>query len=178
MHRCSIDDEGGEDDVELAMQQEEEDIQSDPVRRQHFKYNDYSTLVNSHPSMFLDENGNQVANLNFAPAEGKVPTSMLDLKGWDVKSWPCLLPDGKFGRDFKRKVKLTNQNYFQQRILNVDERFAKTPGFIFAAMSHVEAERLRANANLSGHRGQRNCQRGSLLGSDPSRFFVGGRAAP
>merc|ERR1712020_768670 len=108
------------------------------------------------PSMFLDENGNQTANLNFAPAEGKVPTSFLDLKDWDIKSWPTLLPDGKFGRDFKRKVKLTNQNYFQQRILNVDERFAKTPGFIFAAMSHIEAERLRANANLSGHRGQRH----------------------
>ena len=30
---------------------------------------------------------------------------MLDLKGWDIKSWPTLFPDGKFGRDYKRKVK-------------------------------------------------------------------------
>ena len=98
----------------------------------------------------------QVANLNFAPAEGKVPTSFLDLRDWDTKSWPGLFPDGKFGRDWKRRVKLTNQNFFQQRLLNKDERFAQTPGWIFAAMSHVEAERLRSNANLSGFRGRRH----------------------
>ena len=59
------------------MEKEEEDIQNDPVRRQHFKYNEFSAIVNGHPTIFLDENGNQTANLNFAPAEGKVPTSFL-----------------------------------------------------------------------------------------------------
>ena len=63
-----------------------------------------------------------MTNLDFAPGEGKKPTSFLDLKHWDVKSWPMLLPDGKFGLDHaERKVKLTRQNYFQQRILNVDD---------------------------------------------------------
>ena len=99
---------------------------------------------------------NQVTNLDFAPGEGKKPTSFLDLKHWDVKSWPMLLPDGKFGLDYERKVKLTRQNYFQQRLLNVDDRFAKTPGWVFGAMSVVEADRLRANANLTGMKGKRN----------------------
>ena len=168
------DDDEGEDDMEGVMEQEEEDIQSDPVRRQHFTYNQYSALVNGHPEIFLNSEGNQVANLDFAPAEGKVPTSFLDLKDWDIKSWPTLLPDGKFGRDFKRKVKLTNQNYFQQRILNVDERFAKTPGFVFGAMSHVEAERLRNNANLTGYKGKRSEVPGGQLSyevKDPLTVF-------
>ena len=69
---------------------------------------------------------NQVTNLDFAPGEGKKPTSFLDLKHWDVKSWPMLLPDGKFGLDYERKVKLTRQNYFQQRLLNVLSRPGKT----------------------------------------------------
>ena len=38
---------------------------------------------------------------------------------------------------------------------DVDDRFAKTPGYLFGAMSFVEAERLRANANLTGMRGKR-----------------------
>ena len=149
-------DDEGEDDMEGVMAQEEEDIQNDPVRRQHFQYNQYSALVNGHPEIFLDSDGNRVANLDFAPAEGKTPTSFIDLKDWDVKSWPSLFPDGKFGRDWKRKVKLTNQNYFQQRILNQDERFEKDKGFVFGSMSHVEAERLRCNANLTGHKGKRS----------------------
>ena len=163
-----------EEDLEGVMDQEEEDVQNDPVRRQHFKYNEYSTLVNGHPEMFLDDDGKQVANLNFAPAEGKVPASFLNMRDWDTKSWPTLLPDGKFGRDHKRPVKLTNQNYFQQRLLNVDERFAKTPGWVFGAMSHVEAERLRNNANLTGFRGKRSERPGGQMSyvlNDPLVVF-------
>ena len=50
----------GEDEMEIAIREEEEDIQNDPVRRQHFDYNEFSTLVNGHPDMFLDSEGNQV----------------------------------------------------------------------------------------------------------------------
>ena len=149
-------DEEGEDEMEIAVAQEEEDIQNDPVRRHHFNYNEFSALVNGHPDIFLDSEGNQMANLDFAPGEGKKPTSFLDQKHWDIKSWPTLLPDGKFGISHERKVKLTKQNYFQQRLLNVDDRFAKTPGYLFGAMSVVEAERLRSNANLTGMKGKRN----------------------
>ena len=104
-----------------------------------------------------------MAKLDFAPAEGKVPVNFMDQKHWDIKSWPTLHIDGKFGRDHKRKVKLSTQNYFQQRILNVDQRFARTPGYIFAAMSHVEAERLRSNANLSGYKGKRTVEEGGQV---------------
>merc|ERR1712020_73493 len=125
-------DDEGEDEMEIAVEQEEEDIQNDPVRRQHFNYNEYSALVNGHPDIFLDSEGNQVANLDFAPGEGKRPTRALDMKDWVVKGWPTLLPDGKFGLNHKRSVKLTRQNFFHQRILNVDDRFRKTSGFIFS----------------------------------------------
>ena len=86
-----------------------------------------------------------------------------------------LLPDGKFGLDHaERKVKLTRQNYFQQRILNVDDRFAKTPGFIFGAMSVVEADRLRSNANLTGMKGKKKVGPGGRVTyqlDDPCSVF-------
>ena len=168
------DNEAGEDEMEIAVEQELEDIESDPVRRQHFNYNEYSTLVNGHPDIFLNSEGNQVADLDFAPGEGKKPTSFLDQKDWDLKSWPMLLPDGKFGFHWERRKKLTRQQYFQQRLLNVDDRFAGTPGYLFGAMSMVEAERLRKNANLTGMKGKRTVGPGGKVSyqlEDPCTVF-------
>ena len=54
----------GESEMEIAMREEQEDIQNDPVRRQHFDYNEFSTLVNAHPDMFLDSEGNEVLKLS------------------------------------------------------------------------------------------------------------------
>ena len=167
-----------EDELEVELKRDQEDIQNDVVRRQHFDYSENSVLVNGHPEIFLNDDGNQVAKdgLDFAPAEGKVPQNFLDKENWDVDSWPTLHPDGKFGRDHKRKVKLTPQQYFLQRILNKDDRFAKTPGYVFAAMSHVEAARLRCNANLSGYRGKKTTEgdgQTSYVLKDPFSVFDG-----
>ena len=167
-------DDDDEDAMDIAVEQEEEDIQNDPVRRQHFNYNEYSTLVNGHPDIFLNDEGNQVANLDFAPGEGKKPSNFLDQKHWDIKSWPTLLPDGKFGLHHERKVKLTAQKYFHQRILNVDNRFAENRDFIFSAMSFVEAGRLRASANLTGMKGTKSVGPGGHLTfqlGDPCSVF-------
>jgi hypothetical protein len=163
-----------EEDLEAELNKDEEDIKNDPVRRQHFNYSENSCLVNGHPEIFLDNDGNQVANLNFAQAEGKVPENFLDKKDWDIKSWPTLHPDGLFGRDHPRKVKLTTQKYFQQRILNRDNRFAKTPGYVFAATSHVESSRLRSNANLCGYKGKKTTNQGGQVSyevKDPFTVF-------
>ena len=35
------------------------------------------------------------------------------------------------GKDQERKTKLTDQNYFIQRILNKDKRFATSPAYIY-----------------------------------------------
>ena len=144
-----------EDDLEEELSREERDINNDPVRRQHFNYHANSVLVNGHPEILLDDNGNQVADLHFAPAEGKIPENFLDQKDWDIKSWPTLYPDGKFGMDYPRELKVTSQKYFKQRLLNKNDKFAKTPGFVFGAASYVESERLRSNANISGYRGKK-----------------------
>ena len=59
-------------------------------------------------------------------------------------------------------------------MLNVDDRFAKTPGYLFGAMSMVEAERLRANANLTGMKGKRSAGPGGLVSyqlEDPCSVF-------
>ena len=47
-------DEEGED-LEDQLEKEQEDIESDPVRRQHFNYTENSIIVNGHPEIFLND---------------------------------------------------------------------------------------------------------------------------
>ena len=77
-------------------------------------------------------------------------------KDWDIKSWPILHPDGRFGLHYKRKVRLTEQQYFVQRLLNEDLRFAKSPGYIFAAAAFIEKKQLMSKANISFMRGRKS----------------------
>ena len=45
--------------------------------------------------------------------------------------------------------------YFEQRILNKDSRFARSPDYVFAAFAAVERQRLDSNVGISFKRGQR-----------------------
>ena len=115
-------------------------------------------MTNNFPEMFIDNNGsriNQNEELSFAPAEGNRPTSLLQEDDWDIKSWPNLHPDGQFGLHHKRKVRLTEQQYFAQRILNQDPRFSKSPSYIFAAAAYIEQKQLSNKANISYMRGKK-----------------------
>jgi hypothetical protein len=113
--------------------------------------------------MFADENGRQIGSrtpLAFAPAEGNYPSNILNETNWDIKSWPALHPDGQYGLHHKRKGRLTDQQYFGQRILNRDLRFSKSPGYIFAAAAYVEQKQLVSKANISFMRGRKTCNNG------------------
>ena len=132
--------------------------QNDPIRRHQFDHNRNTCLTNNYPEANVDRSGKEVANtkeLIFAPAEGYCPTNILEEKDWDIKSWPTLHPDGRFGLHFRRKIKLTDQQYFGQRILNEDLRFAKSPSYIFGSAAYIEKKILISHANISYMRGKK-----------------------
>ena len=94
--------------------------------------------------------------ISVAPGEGQTPKGVLHDRHWDVKAFPQLHNfDGSNGKDQAREVKLTDQRYFIQRILNVEKRFAKNPAFLFAAVAYLEEKRIAQNISLVGIRGQR-----------------------
>ena len=149
-------------DGESAENEEEEKemiyITKDPVRKHQFDQNKHSCMTSNYPEIFLNENGERVTHnehLSFAPGEGSYPTNILTEKDWEIKSWPALLPDGLYGLHHKRKVRLTDQQYFIQRILNKDLRFSKSPGYIFAAAGYIEQKQLASKANISFMRGKK-----------------------
>jgi hypothetical protein len=46
-------------------------------------------------------------------------------------------------------LKITDQTYFEQRILNFDKRFANTAAYVFAAFAYIEKKQLERNINIS-----------------------------
>ena len=67
-----------------------------------------------------------------------------------------LHPEGKSCLHETRETKLTDPDYFQQRILNFDRRFANSTEFVFAANAYLEQRRFDSNINISFMRGKRN----------------------
>ena len=158
----SSDDEESESENEEEIK-ERKYLNEDPVRKHQFDHNRNTCMTNDYPEIFLDDNGKQNLNkedFSFAPAEGNRPMNLLNETDWDIKSWPTLLPDGKCGLHHKRKVRLTDQNYFVQRILNQDARFSKSTGYVFAAAAYIEQKQLSSKANISFMRGKKTERNG------------------
>ena len=147
----------------------------DSIRQQQFDHNRNTCLTNNYPEIFLNENGeNNLSKdrFSFAPAEGNYPTDPLHEEDWDIKSWPTFHPDGKYGLKYKRKVRLTDQQYFVQRILNVDKRFANSPSYIFAAAAYLEKKQLSRSANISYMRGRKSINNDGLHEYDLNDAFT------
>ena len=98
-------------------------------------------------------------DIEVAPGEGKIPNDIMQEVDWDIKAFPHLHnPDGSNGKDEEQSVWLTDQNYFIQRILNKDQRFAKSSAYIYAAVAYLEKKQLQRNINISGTRGNLSCK--------------------
>ena len=69
--------------------------------------------------------------LNIAPVQNKSPTSFFSDDFCEEQGFPYLFPRGKFGYKVLPEVKLTPVKYFNQRLLNYNERFASCGDYIF-----------------------------------------------
>ena len=91
--------------------------------------------------------------ITIAPGEGHKPKGMLGDRHWDIKAFPHLHnADGSNGKDEEREVKLTEQRYFIQRVLNKEKRFAESPAYLYSAVAFLEEKRIFQNLSLVGSR--------------------------
>ena len=86
------------------------------------------------------------------------------------EGFPRHLVDGKYGPHFERDKKLSYQQYFCQRIQNVDKRFAKDEDFIFVAQLVNERQQLERQIDIS-------VQKGKLVKTDEGMKVVQPNAA-
>ena len=96
-------------------------------------------------SMMTVENPESIVSV--APAEGQKPLSIMTDTSFEAMSNPdkFCYGDGIFSTDRPRK--LTYRRYFNQRLLDVDGRFARDLDYLFVAQYIVEANQVSSDAN-------------------------------
>ena len=86
---------------------------------------------------------------------GKRPISQLMDLEWDQKSFAFLDPTGKNSMNQEREVKLTNLQFIEQRLLNVNDTFSKCLSFLYAVLAWIEHQQLSSRLNMSVQRGSK-----------------------
>ena len=142
-----------DDEEDEELKDEVEYLTKDPVRKYQFTYNKSLCMSNKYPEIDAVD---PTKDIEIAPGEGKRPNDIMRDTDWDIKAFPHLHnPDGSNGKDQERKTRLTDQNYFIQRVVNKDQRFARSPAYTYAAVAYIEKKQLQRNINISGTRGKK-----------------------
>ena len=152
-----------EEDEKDSDEDELEYIENDAVRKWQYTQDDNVLMDHMFPENEINvhaDDSSSIANIendgvSVAPGEGQMPTNILSEKDWDVKTFPHLFPNGRYGLHYKREQKLTNLQYFNQRLLNKDSRYSSSPCFVYAASTYIEKQQLERNINISYTRGTR-----------------------
>ena len=80
--------------------------------------------------------------ISVAPGEGAKPLNILTDQLFEEMSFPHKYPNGKGGFSQERKEKITVRKFFNQRLLDVDGRFAKDVEYLLAAQYAVEHDQV------------------------------------
>ena len=85
-----------------------------------------------------------------SPGENKTPLYMLMDDNFEVLAFPDLFPWGVGGYSCEnRPTKLTMRKYFQQRLTNVDGRFAKNIEYLFCAQYVTDIKHIQGETSLA-----------------------------
>ena len=113
-------------------------------------------MADDHPEdRCLTSASKSIRNLDLAPGEGKIPSSLMRDEGWDIGGFPNLHPSGKFGLHHERPIEISPQKYFLQRLQNINPQFRNSKPYLFAATYYMERHLFEQRINLS-------CQRGTI----------------
>ena len=109
---------------------------------------DSMVVLNNTAEVMEKQKGEKIFQI--APGEGKIPNPLMREEHFDVRAFPKHHPSGKFGLHHPRKQKLSARKYFEQRLLNADERFSKDPCYVFTAAYFLERQSIENQINISG----------------------------
>ena len=87
------------------------------------------------------------STLCIAPAEGERPLNIMTDLNFEVMSNPDKFPYGTGTFSSDRPRKLTYRKYFNQRLMDVDGRFARDLDYLFVTQYVVEAKQIQDDGN-------------------------------
>ena len=85
--------------------------------------------------------------ISVAPAEGERPLNFMTTQNFEAMSNPDKFPYGTGTFSSNRPRKLSYRKYFNQRLLDVDGRFARDLDYLFVAQYIVEAKEVLDDGN-------------------------------
>lgn len=103
---------------------------------------------------------------NIAPGEGKNPVRMLQEPGNEAKAFPYLFPSGKYSWNDERSEKITLSRYFNNRLMNADNRFAKDTSYIFFSQYLSELNQVIEKTQISIRKSVTKIGSGKLVTTD------------
>ncbi|XP_062601396.1 uncharacterized protein LOC134263100 [Saccostrea cucullata] len=103
---------------------------------------------------------------NIAPGEGRNPVRMLQEPGNEAKSFPFHFPSGKFSWNEERATRITLARYFNNRLMNADDRFAKDSNYIFFSQFMSELNQVIEKTQISIRKSVSKIGTGKLVTSD------------
>ncbi|XP_062580136.1 uncharacterized protein LOC134242119 [Saccostrea cucullata] len=103
---------------------------------------------------------------NIAPGEGRNPVRMLQEPGNEAKTFPCHFPSGKFSWNEERATRITLARYFNNRLMNADDRFAKDSNYIFFSQFMSELNQVIEKTQISIRKSVSKMGTGKLVTSD------------
>ena len=157
--------------LELLKEQSSEKnyIENDTIRKFQIDYDESICMVERFPeAMHIERDNQESAKENVelnaeenqlhivAPGEGKIPINLVYCKDWDAKAFPMLHPDGQNNlSDERRNIKLSDLNYFKQRLFNINPRWRQNTHWVFSAAVHREKKDFQRNIDLAYKKGQK-----------------------
>ena len=85
-----------------------------------------------------------------APGENHIPKYILLHNDFEVLAFPDLFPYGSGAyHSTNRKVKLPIRKYFQQCLLNLDDRFAQNIEYLLCAQYIADIKQIESDATLA-----------------------------
>ena len=100
---------------------------------------------------------------SIAPSEGQKSIAILMDEHFEEMCNPTKYPGGGFGLTVNRERKLTVRKYFNQRLLDVDGRFAKDIEYLLTAQYAVESKQVADDASVVLRQSQGRQYRGQAL---------------
>lgn len=135
----------------VTNENEENEIDVEPNEEEQTSL-DISTELRGLPYSTLVQPDNSIDVLNdtfsIAPAEGEVPVAIDSDNKFEALAFPALFPAGNGTFEKKRDVEIPLKRYFNQRILDVDGRFAKDIDYILTAQYMMEKNQVMSDINI------------------------------
>ena len=118
----------------------------------------------------LDHSFDEIYNI--APGEGNNPVKLLRNEGNEAKSFPTLFPLGRNTFDEPRHSRITLARYFNNRLMNKDNRFARDSDYIFYSQYVSELNQVLDKTQISLRKSRSNEKEANIQNTDTLRKLL------